>query len=137
MSVKINSISRLGVVRCLAVIAFLAIFAAPVQAFEIEIDVAPATLNLQNQGQCVTVHTDIAFGEVDVHSVFINGIAIDSWKADNQGNFVAKFLINEIKNLPLNIGDYNTLTLIGNTVYNEAFSGSQDIMVINVIPKGR
>lgn len=102
----------------------------------IDIQVAPNVLNLQNNGEVVTVHTDIAYWSVEATSVSLNGIEIDHWKADNQGNFVAKFLIEEIKNLPLNIGEYNTLTLEGNTKDGELFTGSYEVKVIDVIPNG-
>jgi hypothetical protein len=36
----------------------------------------------------------------------------------------------------LSIGEYNTLTLIGFTTGEEAFEGTQDIMVIDNIPSG-
>ena len=98
-------------------------------AFEITIDVAPNVLNLQNNGQVVTVHTDIAYGVVQVSTVYMNNVAIDSWKSDLRGNFVAKFVMNEIKGLPFVIDDYNTLTLLGITTSNESFLGSQDIFV--------
>lgn len=97
----------------------------------IEIQVAPNVLNLKNNGQVVTVHTDLAFGAVAATTVTLNGIEIDHWKADNQGNFVAKFLIEEIKNLPLNIGQLNKLTLVGSKSNGETFTGSYDVMVIN------
>ncbi len=102
----------------------------------IDIQVAPNVLNLQNQGEVVTVHTDVAYWSVEATSVTLNGIEIDHWKADNQGNFVAKFLIEEIKNLPLNIGELNTLTLTGTTNDGEAFTGSYDVKVIEVLPNG-
>jgi len=100
---------------------------------EITIDVAPAVLNLSNQGEVVTVHTDIAYGLVTASTVYLNGVAINSWKADDRGNFVAKFLMTEIKGLPLNIGGMNTLVLTGKTIAGIEFSGSQEIKVINVI----
>jgi hypothetical protein len=103
----------------------------------IEIQVAPNVLNLQNNGQVVTVHTDIPFCDVVAETVSMNGIAISSWKDDNQGNFVAKFLMSEIVNLPLNIGEYNTLTLDGTLTNGGTFTGSDDIMVVNNIPKGK
>lgn len=103
----------------------------------IEIQVAPNVLNLQNNGQVVTVHTDIPFCDVVAETVYMNGIAISSWKDDNQGNFVAKFLMSEIVNLPLNVGDYNTLTLDGTLTNGGPFTGSDDIMVVNNIPKGK
>jgi hypothetical protein len=104
-------------------------------AFEITIEVAPKTLNIQSDGQVVTVHTDIAYGAVDVSSVYLNGVLIRSWKADNRGNFVAKFSMDDVKSLDgLVIDGYNTLQFVGLTVDGEAFSGEQDIMVIDVIP---
>ncbi len=97
----------------------------------IDIQVAPNVLNLKNNGQVVTVHTDLSFGSVSATSVTLNGVVIDHWKADNQGNFVAKFLIEEIKNLPLNIGELNTLVLEGTKTNGEAFIGSYDVLVIS------
>ena len=118
----------------LLLVSFLA--PAPSAAFEITIDVAPNVLNLESQGVVVTVHTDIAYWDVDVSAVFLNGVLISSWKADNRGNFVAKFLMDEIKTLEgLIIGGENTLTLIGATTSGVAFSGSQEIIVIEIVPK--
>jgi len=105
-------------------------------AFEITIDVAPNVLNLQNNGQVVTVHTDIAYGVVQASTVYLNNVAIDSWKSDLRGNFVAKFVMNEIKDLPFEIDDYNTLMLVG-TTSNESFWGSQDILVVNNGPENQ
>jgi len=99
---------------------------------EITIEVAPWTLNIQSDGQVVTVHTDIAYWAVDVSTVYLNGIAISSWKADNRGNFVAKFLMEEVKVLDgLIIDDYNTLQIVGMTSDGEPFWGEQQIMVID------
>lgn len=103
----------------------------------IDIQVSPNVLNLQNNGQVVTVHTDIAYSTVDAETVMMNGIVIDSWKADDNGFFVAKFIMSEIVGLPLNIGDYNDLTLTGSTYSGEAFTGTDQILVINVIPQGK
>lgn len=103
----------------------------------IDIQVSPHVLNLQHQGEVVTIHTDISYGLVLGSTVTLNGIEINSWKADDQGNFVAKFLISAIKNLPLNIGSYNTLTLLGEKVGGGTFTGSEDILVVNNIPAGR
>ena len=120
----------------LLVVSFLA--PGPGQAFEITIDVAPNVLNIQNQGVWVTVHTDIAYGAVNVASVFLNNVPIEFAKMDARGYFVAKFVIDEIKGLDgLVLDDYNTMTLVGNTTDGEAFSGTQDIKVIDVQPSGR
>ena len=130
---------------CLPVLCCMALalvfFQAPAKCYgfdiEIEIDVSPNVLNIQSESAIVTVHTDIAYNLVTGASVFLNGAAIDWWKSDDRGNFVAKFLSDEIKTLDgLIIGDYNTLTLNGYTTAGEAFIGTQDIKVIDIEPAG-
>ena len=106
--------------------------------FEIQIDVSPNVLNIQSESTIVTVHTDISYSLVLGATVFLNDVEIDWWKSDDRGNFVAKFLSDEIKTLEgLIIGDYNTLVLTGYTIDGEAFIGSQDIKVIDNLPKGK
>ena len=117
----------------------LLLFSAPASSndmdiFEITIDVSPNVLNIQSKGTVVTIHTDIKYYEVDFTSVYLNDILIQSWKSDDRGYFVAKFSMDEVKDLPLSFGNYNTLTLIGQTRAGDTFSGSQDILVINNIP---
>ncbi len=107
-------------------------------AFDIQIDVAPNVLNIQSESVVVTVHTDIAYNVVVGSTVFLNGVEINHWKSDARGNFVAKFLSDEIKSLDgLIIDDYNTLVLTGYDIYGDAFIGEQDIQVIDVIPQGK
>jgi hypothetical protein len=102
---------------------------------ENDIVVAPNVLNLQSSGVVVTVHTNIPYYAVYVSSVYLNGVEIQSWKADSQGFFVAKFDMDEIKDLAgLEVG-INTLTLIASTT-SGAFEGSQDILVIDNVPAG-
>ncbi len=103
---------------------------------DIEIDVAPKVLNLISSGTVVTVHTDIAYSTVDGASVLLNGVPIDWWKSDSRGYFVAKFVMSAVKDLPLNIGGDNTLTLEGSTDDGEIFMGSKVIKVIEIKPKG-
>ncbi len=100
----------------------------------IEIQVSPNVLNLNNNGTVVTIHTDIAYQFVVGSTVTLNGIEIKSWKADDRGDFVAKFNMNEVKNIDLKIDEYNTMTLVGTKIDGETFMGSMDILVINVIP---
>ena len=70
----------------------------------------------------------------------LNGIEISWWKADNQGNFVAKFLMSEVKALAdsgdLDVPGENELSLIGYTREGTEFTGSQVITVIDVEPAG-
>ena len=129
-----NNISP--VIFSLALLLFFLQASTPSYGFEVDIDIAPNTLNLQSEGSVVTVHTDIAYGAVDVSSVFLNGILIHSWKADNRGNFVAKFLMEDVKLIEgLVIDGSNTLTIIGSTIDGEAFIGEQDIYVVDNIPQ--
>jgi len=108
----------------------------------IEIQVSPNVLNLVNQGQWVTIHTDIAYSAVAGASVTLNDVPINWWKSDNQGNFVAKFVIGDIKGLfigpkaTLPLGP-TLLTLSGTTKDGEVFTGSATIKVIFVAPSGK
>jgi hypothetical protein len=103
----------------------------------ITIEIAPSTLNIQSNGKVVTVHTDIAYSEIDVYSVYLRGVYIDSSKADDRGNFVAKFLIDAIKEIDgLVINDYNTLELVAKTTYGDLVSGKTDVMVIDRSAEG-
>jgi len=108
--------------------------------FDIDIDVAPNTLNIQSQGQVVTVHTNIVYNSVVGATVELSGIAISWWKADNQGNFVAKFVMSEVKALAdsgdLDVPGENELTLVGYTTEGVEFTGLQEITVIDVEPAG-
>jgi len=122
----------------LAVALCLFLYPSTTLGFEIEIDVAPNVLNIQSESVVVTVHTDVAYSVVAGSSVTLNDVEISHWKSDARGNFVAKFLSDEIKTLDgLIIDDYNTLTLIGYTTDKEAFIGVQDIRVIDIIPQGK
>jgi len=126
-----------GLVVCAGVLA-LTLIAGVAGAEEITIDIAPNTLNLQSEGHVVTIHTDIPYPYVDVTSIYLNGVLIHSWKADNRGYFVAKFLMDDIKTLEgLVIDGLNTLKLVGLTKDNESFWGEAEIMVIDVMPNGR
>ena len=132
-------LSRMSLVTgcVLAVTLFWFLYPAAALSDDIQIDVAPNVLNIQSQGEIVTVHTDIAYSAVVGASVFLNGVAIEYWKADARGNFVAKFVMDEIKTLDgLIIGDYNTLMLIGYTTDGDPFIGEQEIKVIDIIPRG-
>ena len=112
------------------------LYPSPSLGFDTQIDVAPNVLKIQSQSVVVTVHTDIAYSAVVGSTVFLNGVEINHWKSDARGNFVAKFLSDEIKTLDgLIIDDYNTLVLTGYTTDSQAFIGEQDIKVIDVIPQ--
>ena len=124
-------------VLAITLLSFLYPAAALSAEIPIQIDVAPNVLNIQSEGAIVTVHTDIAYSAVDGASVDLNGIAIQWWKADARGNFVAKFVMDEIKTLDgLIIDGYNVLVLYGYTTDRAPFLGEQEIKVIDIIPRG-
>jgi hypothetical protein len=99
---------------------------------ENEIRIAPETLNLRSGGTVVTVHTDVPYWAMDVYSVYLSGVVISTWKADDRGFFVAKFLMDDIKAIDgLVLNDYNTFQLIGATLDGELVCGEADVMVID------
>ena len=132
-------LSRMSLVLgcVLAVTLCWLLYPAAALSADIQIDVAPNVLNIQSQGAIVTVHTDIAYSAVDGASVYLNGVAIQWWKADARGNFVAKFVMDEIKTLDgLIVDGYNVLVLNGYTTDGDTFIGEQEIKVIDIIPRG-
>ena len=112
-------------------VAMLAIPAIS-SAGEITVDIAPETINLLSHGTVVTVHTDVPFWTVDVYSVYLNGVAISAWKADDRGNFVAKFLMDDVKLIDgLVIEDINILQFVALTKDKEEIWGEAEVMVID------
>lgn len=127
-----------GCVLAITLCLFLYPSATLGDEIQIEIDVAPNVLNIQSESVVVTVHTDIAYSSVVGASVFLNMVEINYSKSDAQGNFVAKFLSDEIKALDgLEIDGYNTLVLTGLTTEGDVFIGEQEIKVIDILPQGK
>jgi hypothetical protein len=130
----------LSMICCMGLALILFQVPAKCYGFDIGIEVAPNTLNIQSQSQVVTVHTTIKYFSVDHDNVYLNGIEINSWKADNRGYFVAKFVMSEVKALAdtgdLNVPGENELTLVGYTTEGVEFTGAQTITVINIEPAG-
>jgi len=104
---------------------------------DVAIKISPNVLNLGKPGDCLTVHTDISYSQVAGATVSLNGVAIQSWQADNRGQFVAKFDMADIVSLPLEVGAYNRFELTGETVAGEILCGTQEIKVINNTPRAR
>lgn len=120
---------RRALVSIVAAVAMTA-FANNLLAFGIEIDVAPSVVSPDSQGQVVTVHTDIAYWSVDVSDVRLNGLLIQSWKADNRGNFVAKFNLDDVKTM-IDVGIV-TVELTGTATRDEV-RGPEDFIGIDTI----
>ena len=87
----------LSALCCMALVLVLFQASAKCYGFDIEIDISPNVLNIQSENTVFTVHTDIAYSIVVGETVFLNGVAIDWWKSDDRGNFVAKFVSDEVK----------------------------------------
>ena len=99
---------------------------------EISIDIAPSVLNLSNNGIVVTVHTDIPYSDVASESLFLDGVEIQSYKADSQGFFVAKFSIDAIKEVVKDDVNLNhTFVLNGELIDESTFSGTADVLIID------
>ena len=132
----------LPVLCCMALALVFFQVPAKCYGFDIGIEVAPNTLNIQSQSQVVTVHTTIKYFSVDHDDVYLNGILINSWKADNLGYFVAKFVMDEVKALAdsgdLTVPGENELTLVGYTTDEVPveFTGATTITVIDIEPAG-
>ena len=60
--------------------------------------VSPSTLVMGSEGVWVTVHADIPYRIVDAATVTLNGVPVSATFADNQGELVAKFQIDSVKN---------------------------------------
>ena len=103
----------------------------------VEIVVAPNVINVRGAGVRLTVHADIPYSAVDAATVEIaddlgNRVAMDWCKADDRGDFVAKFVLDEVvAGLELRPDVINNLTLLGRTVDGAEFAGSDGVKVID------
>jgi hypothetical protein len=118
-----------------AALAVLALMFTSVRATEgtlqIEIRCSPSVVVMDAVavGDCMTVHTDIAFGEVDrTVPVELNGIPAYLLKADNRGFLVAKFRLTAVR--AILEAPTTVLTMQGATLSGLAFSGSDTVRVI-------
>lgn len=109
----------------------------------IHIDVAPNTLNLESNGNGVTVHTNIAYADVDCRTVALevegSAIAIRSCYSDLCGDLVVKVDRDDVTGVVS--PDYATFKLTGETIPNEngdlmTFEGVDTIRVIDVAADG-
>ena len=112
------------------VLAALVALSATVSAEEIGITVSPSTLYLESQGSWVTVHTDVAYGLVDTATLMLNGVPIAWTKVDNQGNLVAKFELDAVKDIDIVEPPSAMLTLSGTLIGGADFSGTDEVKVV-------
>jgi hypothetical protein len=96
----------------------------------VPIQVSPNVLNLESEGVWVTVHAEIGYSLVDGVTVTLNGVPVEVTKADNRGELVAKFLIDDVKGI-VSPGMVE-LVLAGSTTSGEPFYGVDTVRVISV-----
>jgi hypothetical protein len=123
---------RRALVFIVAAVALVVAARGPLMAAEeIEITVSPNVINIASNAELVTVHTDLPIGDVVGATVTLDGVAIAWWKADNRGNFVAKFKAADVKDV-VEPDTIATLTLSGMTTSGTAFTGTDDVKIVEV-----
>lgn len=112
-------------VACLLLLAF-GVSTSAATAEEIDIQVSPSTINLAYEGTVVTVHADIPFSNVPVDaSLTLNGVQVWYTKSDARGDLVAKFHVDDVKDiLADSVGGNATLTL---SAVVELETGKEDL----------
>lgn len=131
---KLNNIQPITKSLIITLGLVMALIAMPAvsSACDNEIRIAPETLNLNSKGTVVTVHTDVFYSQVDVYSIYLAGVQISAWKADDRGYFVAKFLMDEVKAIDgLLLNDFNTFVFSGVTLDGQPICGETEVMVID------
>ncbi len=93
----------------------------------IEIQVSPAMIILKEEGNWVTVHAVFAYSNVETGTVALNGIPAASTFADDCGELVAKFALEDI--CAIVAPPEATLTLTGMTTAGESFEGVDTVRV--------
>lgn len=121
----------------------LGLFAVPVlcpsedtDPITVPIVISPSTINLESEGVWVTVHAEIPNSSVIGLSVTLNGVEVIFTKADNRGDLVAKFYVDDVKDEDIIEPDTTAILMLsGMTCEGVAFSGTDTIKVIEVSGK--
>lgn len=112
----------------------------------IGIDLSQSIINLQSSISIITFHTSIKAYEVDCATVTLTAdteqpvtVPVYRCASDSRGNFLADFLMQQIKDIKdnLEIGEENLFILEGKTRDGIPFYGSQWILAVDNKPKGR
>lgn len=114
-------------------VVLMAFVVGQARGADVVIIVSPSTINLSYPGSWVTVHTNIDFALVDAASVTLNGQPISWQKSDAQGDFVAKFTVQSVKDVleGMETPTDAELTLAGSLTTGEGFSASDTVRVVN------
>jgi len=112
---------------------------------EINIVIAPNVVAMNSMGTSVTVHTNIGIGDVDTEGNVLlkqvtdtdvcnlidenSYIEMSRYEVDDRGNFVAKFLMDDFKEMALCMNEINTFGLEGYTNDQGPFYGTDTVLV--------
>jgi len=125
---------RTSVLPVLAFVAAAALLCAVVTAedsVEASIKISPNVLALRSAGNWLTIHTDLAYSTVDFDSVTLTigdaVLAVDRVEVDDCGNYVAKFVLDNVKAVVA--PPESTMTLAGSLKDGTAFAGTGTIRV--------
>jgi hypothetical protein len=118
---------------CCALLLALSAGLVSADADEVTIVISPNVVNLDSVGTWVTVHAEISYYDVDRLTVSLDGIDVVYIKSDARGELVAKFNLDDVKDI-LSEGEVD-LTLSGNTFEGVEFIGTDTIKVI--VPAGK
>lgn len=115
----------------LVFIPALSLSSAEPQELTVDVVVAPSTLALRSNGAWVTVHADIPLSVVSDtwKALELNGVEVVWIDADNHGDLVAKFAIDEVKAIVS--APSADLTLTGVTNDGTPFAGTDTIRVVD------
>ncbi len=91
-------------------------------ALEVEIQVSPASIEMDSEGTWITVHATIRYSLVDRATLSMNGVTPSAVKSDACGDLVVKFARTDIFDIVS--PPEATLTLSGLTTAGESFSGT-------------
>ena len=94
---------------------------------------SPASIMPDSETPYMTIHTDIMLFAVARDTLELSGIPASSVFADNHGNLVAKFRMEDVKGIVS--PPRTTLVLTGLTIEGEPFEGADTVAV--VVPNGK
>jgi hypothetical protein len=98
----------------------------------IEIWVNPGFLNLQNQGQTITIYTKLAYSDVLKSNATLNGMSIGSWSSNKDGSYSVKISDSTLRALSIPSGTQEfTVTLTGEKKDGTVFTGSAQLTIFN------
>ena len=119
----------IALIAATAIAVLVPMTALAEEAETIDIVVAPSTINLNYQGPCITVHTNLAY--VEGYAWYLQGVLAYDVFADDCGDLVAKFDSAAVIAKLTASDEPVTLTLKGESGGILIYQGSDDVRVIN------